>query len=486
MPIDSNLHTLVIDQGTSSSKVFLFNLDHKPVFTDRVKHQLLRPAPHCVETDAAEIGEAVYQLIKKAIQYSKENKLTILSAGMALQRSTFLFWEKDTKQPLTATLSWQDGRAHGEVSKLSRYKKEIFKKTGAPLNAHFGGPKFLHLVRKNPNLKEIINANQLFFGPISAFLTHRLTGNAAIDHTIASRTLVMDLDSLGWDEGLLSIFEMSKDVLPLLVPAIHDFGQISCEGLAIPLKCVIGDQQAALIGQAGDKPGSVAMNFGTSGSVQINSGSKPIHISGLISSVLVSSEKEKTYLLEGTINACNSLFHWLEDYLNIPHNEMQWEKRCEHKETGGVFVPGFSGLAAPHWRDRLKTISEGYINKRDVDEIVRAAMESIGFLVYDIWALSEKHIQTKPGLVTASGGGARKPLLQFISHLTELNVGHVTMKDRTALGVHRLLLKSEGISPGNLKGVCDEVFSGNWTQSLKVKKLKKWRAALRKAGVTDC
>ncbi|MEE8437127.1 MAG: FGGY family carbohydrate kinase [Candidatus Neomarinimicrobiota bacterium] len=479
----TDFFTLVIDQGTSSTKIFLFNKSHEIVFSRRLKHVLSQPKPFHVEVDALNIAESCLRLIKQALRYSQERDLPVLSIGLALQRSTFLFWDKKTGKPVSPALSWQDGRAHKIISELSELKGLVFSKTGAPLNSHFGGPKFLHLIRHDPALKRGVLQGKLWFGPLSAYLIHYLTGTAAVDHTIASRSLVMDLNSGVYDNDLLNIFSMPASCLPNLVPSIHNYGHLVLSGSKIPVKCVIGDQQAALLGHNGWKKGRVAINLGTSASVQINAGKSPAHIPGLISSVLYSDYGQKSYFIEGTVNSCNSIFYWLEKELKIPHEAMLWHERCLNTTTDLVLIPGFAGLAAPYWVDKIPFTLNDNIKHRPLDETIRAGMESIGFLVYDIWEQVLQHLNLKPHIVRVSGGGARKPLLQFITDLCRFKIGRVQTKDSTALGVHYLLLKADGIKPVPIHHDFEEIFSPLMKPSLKNEKLLNWHGALKAAGI---
>ncbi len=482
MPLADKFLTLVIDQGTSATKVFLFNSTNHVVFKAHEKHTLKNPKPGHVEGDALAIAHCCLKLIHEAIAFAKYKNIIISSAGIALQRSTFLFWDRKTIKPLTPALSWQDGRAAEIVEKFHSNSKSIFKISGAPLNPHFGGPKFLHLLNHSALLKNKVEKGSAVFGTISAFLTHYLTGNCLIDETIASRFTMMNLDTCQWDKDLLNLFSVPNSCLPKIVSSDYNFGHIKYNGYSIPLKIVIGDQQAALIGQGGYSTGSVAMNFGTSGSVQINAGKHSAYVNGLISSVLFSKPSHRQYLLEGTINACNSLFYSLEDELNISHKEMQWHRRCAETETRGVYVPSVTGIAAPYWTDQFKNISEGYGDNLP-NEIIRAGMESIGFLVNDIWTLAKTHLSILPRAVMASGGGGRPPLLQFISDLTGLTINHGIMKDRTALGVHSLLIQSTtGLWP-NIKLESDEVYTPIMNAKEVDKKTNRWNTALEKAGV---
>ncbi|NOZ03817.1 MAG: hypothetical protein GXO92_04305 [FCB group bacterium] len=468
---------LIIDQGTSSTKVFLFDNSGRVLFSRRRRHRLTRPAPLHVESNPLEILEVCHHLIDVALNFAARKGYRIAKAGMAVQRSTFLFWHKETLRPLTPAISWQDSRAKNIIDVFEKNAREIQEITGTPLSAHFGAPKFLHLVEHDKDLRRMVKAGDIWFGPLSAFLTHSFTGKAVLDHSIAGRSLLMNLDTAEWDPSLCALFDIPLHCLPPLVPTTGDFGTLSIDGNSLPLACVIGDQQAALIGQGGSEPGTLAMNFGTSGSVQYNSGSQPGHISGLISSVLISDNVSRTYMLEGTINACNSLFYWLETELDIPHHQMSWHDRCENTTTKGVLVPGFVGLAAPYWRDDFSTIRL-QLDHATPDEIIRAGMESIGFLVYDIYSRIKDRFPLTAKLITAGGGGSRSPLLQFIADLLRLYVGHTTLKDRTALGVFKLLKAGSGHAPENLSVECDQVFKPQMDEMERQDKINLWHKAL--------
>jgi len=464
---------LVIDQGTSSTKCFLFNSENKVVFSQRIKHQLNRPYPQYVECDAQSVADACHLLIRQSVQFSRENSFIIHSAGLATQRSTFLFWDKKSGKPVTPALSWQDSRAGTEVSQLAGQSSFIHQRTGVPLSEHFGGPKYLHLTNQDLSLKEKINQGKVWFGPLSAYLTHQFTGNALVDHSIAGRSLLLNVDTLQWDDDLCDIFNVNPSCLPSIYPTMGDYGTIG--GYNISLNCVIGDQQAALIGQGGTKEHFMAMNFGTSGSVLMNTGSKPNHNEGLLNNILYSDFKEKTYLTEGSINSCNSLFYWLEKKLDIQHKDMVWDKRCQSTHVSGVLIPGFSGLAAPYWKNGFRSV---YYQLQDAtaDELIRAGMESIGFLVYDI--LSEMPKENTLRLIPAGGGAARGPLLQFISDMTGLRISHSIMKDRTAFGVYYLLKKYTGDSVYFPDIESDMIFKPAMGDKERKEKLKHWRVAL--------
>ncbi len=472
---------LIIDQGTSSTKVFLFDDRHSVRFSSRLPHRLQRPCPKHVESDPLAILEVCFHLVKEAFEYAHRNGWDIQSAGLSVQRSTFLFWDKTTARPLTPAISWQDTRAEQEARALSTFSELIQGKTGTPLSAHFGGPKYIHLLKQYPDLEAATQAGTVYYGPLSAFLTQSLTGKPAVDHTIAGRSLFMDIKQLAWDAELCQLFQIPPEILPPLLPTNAEYGNISIDQDSVPLKCVIGDQQAALVGQDGWEAGDLALNYGTSGSVLLNVGTEPVTIPGLISSVLHSSSGRTTYMLEGTINTCKSLFDWLEHDLNIAIHRRKWNRICQQTTTDGVLIPGYSGLAAPYWQDQLKTSMPG-IDQTDNNQVIRAAVESIGFFTNDIITLIKHHLDLDLHTITASGGLSRTSLLQFIADLLEHPVAHTSMKDHTALGVLKLLQKASD-STVIKKTQFDYIYRPGMTSEDRRTKLDRWRAGLKQAGI---
>ncbi len=471
---------LVIDQGTSSTKVFLFDDEQSIRFSSRLPHRVRRPGPGQVESDPLVILESCYLLIKEAFNFASKTGIKIKAAGIAAQRSTFLFWEKTSARPLTPAISWQDTRAAEETKELEAQAQLIQQLTGTPLSAHFGGPKFLHLTKKDPDLARQVKSGSDYFGPLSAFLSQSLTGVAGVDHSIAGRSLFMNIDQVNWDSELCTLFRISEDVLPPLMPTSAEYGIISIDHDTVPLLCVIGDQQAALLGQGGWASGDTALNFGTSGSVMLNSGSSPGKIPGLVSSVLYTANGDKKYLLEGTINTCNTLFDWLDKDMHIPVHRRNWDKLCQNTATAGVMVPGYCGIAAPYWKDRFDTVISN-IELNNTDQIVRAAIESIGFFTHDIVSLIQKTIPVSLNKITASGGLSRGSLLQFIADLLNTSVRHARMRDHTALGVLQLL-RYNARHDGEPE-IFDQIYSPAMSSTTRTEKLDSWRSALMQAGI---
>ena len=460
---------LVIDQGTSSTKSFLFDETGNIIHTEIIKHRLQYLVPFHVECDPKTILNACKKLIAESIIVAGRNSIT--KVGIAVQRSTFLFWEKNSAEPVTQALSWQDSRAQNIVNELSNHSDWIWEQTGAPLSPHFGGPKFLHMIRMNPDLRKKVSSAQILYGPLSAYLTHALTGTATVDESIAGRTLFFNIHSSTWSKKCLDLFQIPESGLPLLKPVLNNYGLICDTNLS--LQCVIGDQQAALIGQAGLTRGCIATNFGTSASVLYNAGENPIVVDGLISSVLLSDGTQRKYLVEGTINACNSLFYHLEKELKLPHRFMKWHELCSNQSTNGIYVPGFAGLAAPYWKSGFNDIYRN-LDHKNKNEIIRAGMESIGFLVKNILDQLQPIMDSNLKSLTAGGGGARPPLLQFIADLTGIPITNSAIKDCTAYGVFLLLRPKNGNDDYQI----NQIFSPRQNKAVMEKKLADWKEVL--------
>lgn len=474
---------LVIDQGTSATKGFLFDASLNQVHVGMIRHRVHRPRPHWVESDAKEISFACKSLIISLLKTCRSRDLTPAAMGMAFQRSTFLFWSKDTAEPLTPALSWQDTRASGIMAGLRAGAEAVHQITGVPLSAHFGGPKFAYCIREDPELRTRVRSGDVLFGPLSAYVTHLLTGRAVVDQSIAGRTLLIGLKDRNWNGTLLNLFDVPPHCLPPPVPTCHPFGPVKIDSSTLPLNCVIGDQQASLVGTMGVSEGDMSINLGTSGSVLVNSGEQPRIVPSILTSVLYSFDDYCQYLLEGSINGVGSLFRWLESRLGITRQEMNWERRCGNP-TRGVLIPGINGMASPYWTDEFETALFGLSPADDPDGVVRAAMESIGFLVADICEVLEKEGGVSLTEPIASGGFSRPVLLQFIADILGRPVWSATERDMTALGVARLTSRQIwGVPLSEGAGVRNREFTPLISPDLRTEKINRWRGSLSSLGI---
>lgn len=473
---------IVIDQGTSSTKGFLFDENLKVHQTEKIRHKVTRPKTGWAECDAKEIINSCRKILFELNHLASSEFSSIAAVGMAFQRSTFLFWDKFTNEPTGPAMSWQDSRADKLAKNMPEKRKIVQNLTGIPLSGHFGGPKYLHTIINNLEIEEGIKSGKIIFGSISSYVTYCLTGKHIIDHSICGRSLLMNLSTLSWDDSLLELFQINPKSLPEIAPTCCEFGDISIEGNKIPLLCIMGDQQASLVGQGRWGKGDVALNFGTSGSVLVNSGKNPVIVPSLLSNVLFSSYEEVHFLLEGTINSVGSLFKWLEAELNISHENMLWHERCGAK-TNGVLVPGLSGISSPYWTGEFHTKTFGLDSNATSNDFVRAGMESVGLLVHDICATINDETKINLGDIIASGGSSHKPLMQFIADILNKDVATSNSKDMTALGVARLVANKAFSRPLGEKIKIEENFVPNMRHKEKRKKLLAWHNALKKLSI---
>ena len=297
------MNYIVIDQGTSSTKAFLFNSKGQIIHNNKIKHILKSPKKFYFESDPIEILSSIEILFWEMV--NKSGNTPIKSAGLSIQRSTFMFWDKKTKQPFTQAISWQDSRASRSMKEILKHGAKLWEITGTPLSPHFGGPKFLHFVNNNLQIKKLVKDEKLFFGPLSSFLTHAMTDNVGVDNSIACRAILFNINKNKWSKFALNSFGVPESCLPPIVPVKHNYGNIFNSN--IELKVVIGDQQAAFIGNNGLQQNTLAANYGTSASIQLNVGPSPKIINGLISSILFSNSKEKVFMVEETIKSLPTL-----------------------------------------------------------------------------------------------------------------------------------------------------------------------------------
>jgi len=358
--------------------------------------------------------------------------------GLAVQRSSFLVYEPARKEALTPLLTWQDIRADEILGRYRASETVIADKTGLLLAPYYGGPKFAWLLEHRPELRGSLTAGRAFFVPLETLIIHHLTGNLLIDETIAGRTLMYNIERRRWDPDLLALFGLDGPLarcLPELVPTQHDFGRLNHGGRRWPLMVCQGDQQAAMAGLGARDPGTAAINYGTSGSVLVPTGDRPVLAPGLLARPAFTTATHAEYLLEGPINAVGALFQWFERDLGQPGLARRWPSVVA-PQTGLVLIPGLNGLAAPYWRADVATTFLPSRRGYSVGQQLRAGMESIAHLVADIVDALPKDARPPVSSTIHCGGGmARPPLLQFQADLLQRQIWQHCRREATAWGV---------------------------------------------------
>lgn len=480
---------LAVDQGSSSTKVVAFDRQGRQTYRSSMPLEIERPRTNHVEQNPVHVLQETRLALEKIISAILSDGHEILGMGLACQRSSFICWNRITGEAYTPVISWQDLRAKDLCPALAPYRELIYQKTGLPLTGHYGGPKFLWLIQHEPDLSKWLTRPGVIFSPWSSYLLWHLTEEkvCATDDSIAGRTLFFNIHERQWDTELLSLFKIPEEVLPDIRPTCHLYGHYRSGRRSIPILCSIGDHQGALLGLGGFEQGRCALNYGTSGGVLVNIGTTPHIASGLLTNVACSTRDEAAYAAEGTVNAVGSLFEWFEREKGFSGASTTWAEGMASSSQGWMMVPGMYGIAAPYWKETAPTafVGEGSLPPQEI--LLRAGMESIAFLVADILEQLRKISGLKIHAITAAGGAARPPLLQFQADLLGVPILHASVADATALGCAFLVGLQTGLwkDMKEVRGLVrgDETYHPRISFYDREALLKKWHELLRANGI---
>jgi glycerol kinase len=459
-----------IDQGTTSSRFIIFDRSGRIVSCAQEEHQQIYPKPGWVEHDPEEIWQRTAKVIAKATRDAGLRPSDLAAIGITNQRETTVFWNRKTGKPAHNAIVWQDTRVAPDVAEFSkpagadRYRA----KTGLPLATYFSGLKIRWLLNNVAGLRAQAEAGEVLCGTIDSFLVWKLTGGTSggvhiTDVTNASRTQLMDLASLQWDPQILNDFGIRAEILPRIVSSSEVYGAATLESIrGVPIAGVLGDQQAALVGQACFAPGQAKNTYGTGCFMLMNTGQKPVSSKcGLITTVAYKFGREPScYALEGSIAITGALVQWLRDNLGLIRSSAEIEDLARTVEdNGGVyFVPAFSGLYAPYWKADARGVIAGltrYVNK---GHIARAVLEATAFQVREVVEAMLEDSNTSIDSLRVDGGMVGNELLmQFQSDILARPVVRPKVAETTALGA----AYAAGLAVGFFKDT-DEL-SANWS-----------------------
>ncbi|MDC7125011.1 MAG: glycerol kinase GlpK [Spirochaetales bacterium] len=440
-----------IDQGTTSTRFILFNFDGEAVFSRQIEHRQIFPKPGWVEHDPFEIWENTRKAVMTVLAEDNVRPSEIAAIGITNQRETALVWDKTTGKPLHNAIVWQDTRTADFIAELSKDGgvDRLRDKTGLTLATYFAGSKMRWLLKNSPEVKKAVTEGRAMFGTIDSWLVWKLTGGRdggsfVTDVTNASRTLLMDINTLKWDEELLKIFEIPEEVLPEIVPSVPSkpYGYTRADGAfgtEIPVCGILGDQQSAMFGQACFEPGTSKNTYGTGCFMLANTGETPVKSRhGLLTTVLYKiGEQKPCYALEGSIAVAGSLVQWVRDNLGLIKTSSDIEKLAlEVKDSGGVyFVPAFAGLFAPRWRPDARGVITGLTGFANSSHIARAVLESTAFQTKEIFDVMQKDADIEISALKVDGGmTANNLLMQFQADLLDVPVVRPVVTETTALG----------------------------------------------------
>lgn len=434
---------LVIDEGTTSTRAMLFGVDGKLHGSQQEELQQYYPAPGLVEHDAEEIWTKTLRCCQKMVEQAGGAD-KIKAIGITNQRETVVAWDKRTGAPLCKAIVWQDRRTASMCDELKRcgLEKDVQKKTGLLLDPYFSGSKIAWMLQNCPEVSDA--GDNLAFGTIESYLIYRLTGGKHItDASNASRTMLMPLDSLDWDDDLLNLFDIPRKALPEIVDCSGDLGTTSPDlfGSAIAICGSAGDQQSATIGQACFDEGNTKATFGTGAFILTNSGTSiPRSNNRLLSTVLFQLNGKRTYALEGSVFVAGSLMQWLRDDVGLIKfaGESEELARSVEDNAGVYVVPALSGLGAPHWKADAAASISGLSFAATKAHIVRAALEAMAYQCHDLKTAFSADGADWESLRVDGGMVANDWMVQDLADMLNITVEKPEFFETTALGAAML------------------------------------------------
>ena len=432
-----------IDAGTTSIRTILFNIKGKPIFSSQKEFTQYFPKNGWVEHDPDEIWRKTKKTLSDVISKAKKLKGKILTIGITNQRETTILWNKKSGKVVYRAIVWQDRRTEEFCKKLRSQNKEtsFFNKTGLLIDPYFSATKVKWILDNVPVAKKLMQKNELLFGTVDTFLIWRLTKRQihATDATNASRTMLYNISTNKWDDGILKLLKIKKNILPEVKDCSDDYGSThtSITGQSIPISGVVGDQQAATIGQCCFEPGSLKSTYGTGAFVLLNTGNKIIYSKNrLLTTIAYRIKGKTTYAMEGSIFIAGAGVQWLRDRMKFFKNASETENIVKSlKSNNGVYlVPAFTGLGAPYWDANARGVLSGLTRDTGPKEIVRSIIESVAYQTYDLFE-AMKHDGLRPKLVKVDGGMVMNNWFsQFLSDVVNVGVLRPKVQETTALG----------------------------------------------------
>ena len=482
-----------IDAGTTSNRSILFDLKGKPIFSSQKEFTQYFPKNGWVEHDPEEIWITTIKTLKDVIKKARSLRGEVLTIGITNQRETTVLWDKKNGKTVYKAIVWQDRRTEDYCKKLRKQNKDttIFNKTGLLIDPYFSGTKIKWILENIPKAKQLMNRNQLLFGTIDSFLIWRLTKGKvhATDATNASRTMIYNISSNKWDEAILKLLKINKNILPKVKDCADDYGQThpSITKKSIPINGVVGDQQAATIGQCCFEPGSLKSTYGTGAFVLLNTGNKKIYSKNrLLTTIAYRIKGKTTYAMEGSIFIAGAGVQWLRDRMKFFKKASETEKLVKSlKDNNNVYlVPAFTGLGAPHWDANARGVLTGITRDTNPREIVRATIEAVAYHTYDLFE-AMKHDGLRPKIVKVDGGMVMNNWFsQFLSDIVNVKVLRPNVQETTAAGAAFMAGLQIGVYK-SLKDISkiwhlDKKFSPSMNNKSRNQLLKGWSSAIKK------
>lgn len=488
-------YILALDQGTTSSRAIVFDKKGNIKGMSQEEFAQIYPHPGWVEHEPKEILSSEIASVFSAVIRAGITIKDIEAIGITNQRETTILWDKKTGLPVYNAIVWQCRRTDEYCKNLSKnieIDNMIYDKTGLRIDAYFCATKIKWILDNVKEARELLDKHELCFGTIDTYLLWHLTGGKvfATDYTNASRTLLFNIHELKWDEDLLKLFDIPREILPEVYPSGHLYGYTDDDiiGAKIPITGIVGDQQGALFGQLCVNKGDIKNTFGTGCFMLMNTGNEALRSKhGLITTLAASVEGEKpNYALEGSVFIGGAAVKWLRDELRLFKDLSETETySLKIKDTDGVYVvPAFTGLGAPYWDGEARGIIVGITRGTSKEHIIRATMEGIAFQVYDVLKAMENDLDTDIKTLCVDGGASKNNfLMQFEADILAAEVKRPKVVEVTALGAAYLA----GLTIGYWKNFddirnnkeIDKIFEPTMSKEERTRRIHGWHKAVR-------
>jgi glycerol kinase len=486
----SERYVAAIDQGTASSRCLVFDRSSRLVSVAQKEHRHIFPRPGWVEHDPEEIWSNVKEVVQTAMEKAQLRLTDLVAVGIANQRESTIVWDRETGRPVHNAINWQDTRTDHLVRELGgEVGQDRFReRCGLPLATYFAGPKVRWLLDRIPSLRERAETGEVLFGTVDSWLIWRLTGRHLTDVTNASRTMLMNLHTLDWDDDLLDAIGIPRAMLPEIHSSSEIYGEARDAPLqGVPVAAALGDQQAALFGQTCFSPGEAKCTYGTGSFLLFNTGQRPVmSSSGLLTTLACRvGDEAPTYALEGSIAVTGALVQWFRDNITLIASAPEIETLARTVEDNGgcYFVPAFSGLFAPHWRSDARGVIAGLTGYITKGHLARAVLEATAWQTLEVLEAINSDAQLPLTMLRVDGGmTANNLLMQFLADVLGVPVVRPLVAETVSLGA----AYAAGIAVGFWPDV--DALRSNWHKAaqwlpqmdpdVRARGYRKWRKAV--------
>ena len=488
-------YIISLDQGTTTSRAIIYDTNGNIIDKKQIYLTQSFPKKGWVEHDAIEIWNSQLSSLQQAVNSSNIRLDQIIGVGICNQRETIVAWNSETSMPIYSAIVWQDNRTKDYCDELKVHTDMIYKKTGLIISPYFSATKIRWILDNVPNARELAKENKLKIGTIDSWLVYKFSKNTTFvtDYTNASRTMLFNINTMQWDDELLELFDIPKNILPEIRSSAenycdiyHEYFSSNNKDLKIPILAISGDQQASLFGQKCWDKGDINITLGTGAFILGNLGNEKIlSKEKLLTSIACNIKDEKiNYIMEGSIFNCGNVIQWLINDLKILYKDSESEWYANLVIDDNVFfVPSLHGLSAPYWKDNFSGAIFGINRKTKRENIIKASLDGIAYQIKDVVDIIKKEINLSKDRFVNVGGGVsnNKYLIQFLSNMLQSNISLPVSKETSALGIFYLIGISNNVwtvenlipdfpAPDQIKPEISKIDMN--------KKYKKWKSAV--------